>query len=95
MRLAIFMLIVAMIAGCNGKARGRGACRGKGKEGTGVATGGDPEYPEQLTYWVSLNANASATMQDMNGIAAYQELENDRHQSEVPASAGWPGGRRF
>ncbi|WP_127590753.1 extracellular solute-binding protein [Paenibacillus lautus] len=75
-RLAIFMLIVAMIAGCSGKSSGAEEPAGeKGKEGTGVAAGGDPGYPEQLTYWVSLNANASATMQDMNGIAAYQELE--------------------
>ena len=75
MRLAIFMLIVAMIAGCAEKLGAEEPAGEKGKEGTGVATGGDPEYPEQLTYWVSLNANASATMQDMNGIAAYQELE--------------------
>ncbi len=75
-RLAIFMLIVVMIAGCSGKSSGAEEPAGeKGKEGTGVAVGGDPEYPQQLTYWVSLNANASATMQDMNGIAAYQELE--------------------
>ncbi|GIO97255.1 sugar ABC transporter permease [Paenibacillus lautus] len=75
-RLAIFMLIVAMIAGCSGKGSGAVEPAGeKGKEGTGVAAGGETGYPGQLTYWVSLNGNASATMQDMNGIAAYQELE--------------------
>lgn len=75
-RLAIFMLIVAMIAGCSGKGSGAEEPAGdKGKEGTGVASGGETGYPGQLTYWVSLNANASATMQDMNGIAAYQEME--------------------
>lgn len=75
-RLAIFMLIVAMIAGCSGKGSGAEEPAGdKGSEGTGVASGGETGYPGQLTYWVSLNANASATMQDMNGIAAYQEME--------------------
>ncbi|MGG3307720.1 MULTISPECIES: extracellular solute-binding protein [Paenibacillus] len=75
-RLAIFMLIVAMIAGCSGKGSGAEKPAGeKGKEGTGVAASGETGYPGQLTYWVSLNGNASATMQDMNGIAAYQELE--------------------
>lgn len=33
------------------------------------------DYPEQISYWVSLNGNAAATMKDYNEIAAYKELE--------------------
>jgi len=32
-------------------------------------------YPDQLTYWVPLNSNVSATMKDASEIAAYQEIE--------------------
>ncbi|MEK4119189.1 extracellular solute-binding protein [Paenibacillus sp. FSL W8-0919] len=72
-KMAILILIVAMIAGCSGK--GSGAEEQGGEQGKEVASGGEVGYPGKLTYWVTLNANASATMQDMNGIAAYQELE--------------------
>ncbi|GAB6930229.1 extracellular solute-binding protein [Paenibacillus sp. JCM 10914] len=75
-RLMISMLVVVMIAGCSGGGSGVEQPTGStGAEGTGAAANGEPGYPAQLTYWVSLNPNASATMQDMNGIAAYQEME--------------------
>lgn len=40
--------------------------------------GADPAevgYPEKLSYWVGLNANAAATMQSFNEIGAYKEKE--------------------
>ncbi|WP_409342399.1 extracellular solute-binding protein [Paenibacillus sp. MBLB4367] len=35
----------------------------------------ETKYPESLTYWVSLNPNAAATMKSYGEIAAYKELE--------------------
>lgn len=70
----IFLLLVAVIAGCSGKSAGNPE-PAKGTEGTDTAGSAETKYPSILTYWVSLNGNASATMQNMNGIGAYQELE--------------------
>lgn len=33
------------------------------------------KYPEKLTYWVSLNANVSATMKNFNEMGVYKQLE--------------------
>ncbi|MFK7694544.1 extracellular solute-binding protein [Paenibacillus sp. HJGM_3] len=33
------------------------------------------KYPDTVSYWVSLNPNAAATMKSYNEIAAYKELE--------------------
>ncbi|KKO55005.1 extracellular solute-binding protein [Paenibacillus sp. DMB20] len=76
-RTMMFVLLIAMIAGCSGKSTaGEEPGGGKGEQGGEKAAGiGEIGYPEKLSYWVTLNGNASATMQNMNGIAAYQELE--------------------
>ncbi|WNQ09057.1 extracellular solute-binding protein [Paenibacillus aurantius] len=65
-------LVAVAAAGCSSK-----------KEGTGTAaspspTAGTPaevSYPASISYWVSLNPNAAATMKSYNEIAAYKELE--------------------
>ncbi|MGG4032366.1 extracellular solute-binding protein [Paenibacillus cisolokensis] len=73
---AILMLVMAVIAGCSGGGSSP-ADTGTGDKGTDSEGTERKEvgYPAKLTYWVELNGNAAATMQDANGIAAYQELE--------------------
>lgn len=74
-RTMMLVLLITIIAGCSGKSAGNPE-PAKGTEGTDKVVGStEITYPKSLTYWVPLNGNASATMQNMNGIAAYQELE--------------------
>lgn len=77
---------VGAIAGCSGKgstdkAAESSAAPSAAASGTASATASgtngtdDTPYPKSITYWVSLNPNAAATMKSYSEIAAYQELE--------------------
>ena len=74
------VLLAALAAGCSGNG-GKPAESSSPSSNTGATktpeTGGASEvdYPKSVTYWVSLNSNAAATMKSYNEIAAYKELE--------------------
>ena len=65
-------MMASLVAGCGGKTETQQAEPG---DNTGTETQQTVKYPESITYWVQLNANAAATMKSFNEIAAYKELE--------------------
>jgi len=65
-------MMASLVAGCGGKTETPQAEPG---DNTGTETQQTVKYPESITYWVQLNANAAATMKSFNEIAAYKELE--------------------
>lgn len=76
--LATLTVCAMVVAGCSGS--GNGGEKGdninnKGNASESTAAPKEVGYPEKVTYWVSLNGNAGATLKDYNGIAAYKELE--------------------
>lgn len=83
--LVIGMIITALLAaGCSGSNTPPANTGNTGNSNTSNNTSNTPPketekedvgYPDKVTYWVALNANAAATMKDFNGIAAYKELE--------------------
>jgi putative aldouronate transport system substrate-binding protein len=64
--------MVALLAACGGKEESPKTA--DPSPGTGTEAK-EAAYPKSLTYWVSLNPNAAATMKSYNEIAAYKELE--------------------
>jgi len=78
MFVSLIMSFVLALTGCSGGG-GKAASDQNGEadpaktqqEGTPKEVG----YPESLTYWVTLNSNASATLQNAGEIKAYQKLE--------------------
>lgn len=63
--MVICLLVLTALSGCsNSKKTSKAADNGGQKSGNGA-----------LTYFVSLNPNAAATMKSYNGIAAYQKIE--------------------
>lgn len=55
-----------------------GGCSEASTDGKGIAETAPAKhtsYPEAMTYWVPMTANAAATMNSFNEIAAYKEME--------------------
>ncbi|MFS0725422.1 extracellular solute-binding protein [Paenibacillus sp. 1P07SE] len=75
--LVTTLVVSALLAGCTGNNGGKV----QETEGTeqpveqNTAESGPVDYPESLSYWVGLNANAAATMADLGESKLYQELE--------------------
>ncbi|TMV48152.1 extracellular solute-binding protein [Paenibacillus mesophilus] len=68
-------MLAVLIAGCGGKEEPKKEAGTTPGNSGGAASSADVKYPDSLTYWVSLNANAGATMKSYGEIAAYKELE--------------------
>lgn len=69
-------LLAVLTAGCGGKGEPNKEAGNTPGNTSGTTTNpADVKYPDSLTYWVSLNPNAAATMKSYNEIAAYKELE--------------------
>ncbi|MFS0725802.1 extracellular solute-binding protein [Paenibacillus sp. 1P07SE] len=66
-----------LLSACSGNATNEPAGANEpaspGPDNTGTTA--EIGYPGELTYWVPLNANVSATMKSAAEIAAYQEIE--------------------
>lgn len=76
--VSLIMSFVLALTGCSGGGgksdsdqNGEADPAKTQQEGTPKEVG----YPESLTYWVTLNSNASATLQNAGEIKAYQKLE--------------------
>lgn len=69
-------LMGTLLAACGGKEEKPKASQPPANSGTQTPqTPASTPYPASITYWVSLNANAGATMKSFNEIAAYKEVE--------------------
>lgn len=74
--LLINLLILALITGCTRSgSEGGGQTAPSTQPENSSAPGEEVPYPDSLSYWVSLNANAGATMADLGESKLYQELE--------------------
>ncbi|MEF2245987.1 MULTISPECIES: extracellular solute-binding protein [unclassified Paenibacillus] len=74
------LLMAAIAAGCSGGGKPAASPEASSSSVPSNAQQTDTpkaevEYPKSVTYWVSLNGNAAATMKSFNEIAAYKELE--------------------
>lgn len=74
--LLINLLILALITGCTRSgSEGGGQTAPSTQPENSSAPGEEVPYPDSLSYWVGLNANAGATMADLGESRLYQELE--------------------
>ncbi|MEF3302350.1 extracellular solute-binding protein [Paenibacillus sp. GYB003] len=67
--------LLTVLAACGGKGEPNQGANNAPGNAAGTTNPADVKYPDSLTYWVSLNPNAAATMKSYNEIAAYKELE--------------------
>lgn len=78
MFISVIMSLMLALAACSGGG-GTSASEQPGEADPGQKNGADKGtesgYPEQLTYWVALNSNVSATLQNAGDIKVYQKLE--------------------
>lgn len=72
--LSVAMLAV-LIAGCSSQENAAEPPKSESPASEPAAPA-EVQYPESLSYWVTLNANVAASMKSFNEIAAYKELEN-------------------
>ncbi|WP_010271218.1 extracellular solute-binding protein [Paenibacillus senegalensis] len=69
-----FTLLGSLLAGCS-SGDSPAPSSSPGASTNPSSTPVESDYPEKLSYWVALNANAAATMQSYNEIGAYKEKE--------------------
>src|SRR5690554_37764 len=80
--MLLMLIFVIVFAGCSGNNGGNVADnnldtssssnQNDATENTAVE---EVEYPESISYWVSLHPSVTATMSSLNGVAVYEELE--------------------
>nr|WP_261800331.1 extracellular solute-binding protein [Paenibacillus sp. PAMC21692] len=69
-------LLATLLTGCASGNGNNAAPEASAEPGASAASdSAQVAYPSQLTYWVALNPNVSATMKNAGEIALYQEIE--------------------
>ncbi|WP_306812971.1 extracellular solute-binding protein [Paenibacillus soyae] len=74
--LTVLTLLAVLLTGCSGNNPG-GSDNNEPEqpEASASVETGEVDFPESLSYWVGLNANAAATMTNLGESKMYQELE--------------------